>query len=51
MFKVPKGMACPTQEAIVAAASDGDAVRFYETLCFTRAGQTVPMWIDANPEH
>jgi GNAT superfamily N-acetyltransferase len=31
--------------------ADGDAVQFYESLGFARAGATVPMWIYAGTEH
>ncbi|MFT3757922.1 GNAT family N-acetyltransferase [Thauera sp.] len=31
--------------------ADGDAVQFYETMGFARAGRTVPMWIYAGTEH
>jgi len=31
--------------------ADGDAINFYKTLGFERAGQTEPMWIYAGNEH
>jgi GNAT superfamily N-acetyltransferase len=31
--------------------ADGEAVRFYESLGFSRAGRTVPMWVYAGTEH
>ncbi|WP_208640050.1 GNAT family N-acetyltransferase [Massilia violaceinigra] len=31
--------------------ADGDAIAFYESLGFTRAGRTEPMWIYAGTEH
>jgi len=31
--------------------ADGDAVQFYESLGFARAGKTQPMWIYAGTEH
>lgn len=31
--------------------ADGDAVQFYASLGFTRAGETQPMWIYAGTEH
>ena len=31
--------------------ADGDAVLFYETMGFVRAGKTEPMWIYAGNEH
>jgi GNAT superfamily N-acetyltransferase len=31
--------------------ADGDAVRFYESLGFERAGKTEPMWIYAGNDH
>ncbi|NHZ33187.1 GNAT family N-acetyltransferase [Massilia rubra] len=31
--------------------ADGDAIAFYESLGFTRAGRTAPMWIYAGTEH
>ena len=31
--------------------ADGDAVKFYESLGFERAGRTVPMWIYQGDEH
>jgi GNAT superfamily N-acetyltransferase len=31
--------------------ADGDAVQFYESLGFARAGKTEPMWIYAGTEH
>jgi GNAT superfamily N-acetyltransferase len=31
--------------------SGGDTVTFYESMGFTRAGSTVPMWIYAGTEH
>ena len=31
--------------------ADGDAVLFYETLGFVRAGKTEPMWIYAGTDH
>ena len=31
--------------------ADGDAVRFYEAMGFSRAGQTVPMWIYGGTDH
>lgn len=31
--------------------ADGDAVHFYESLGFSRAGRTVPMWVYAGTEH
>ncbi|WP_309678711.1 GNAT family N-acetyltransferase [Polaromonas sp.] len=32
-------------------AADGEAVQFYESLGFSRAGRTVPMWVYAGTEH
>jgi GNAT superfamily N-acetyltransferase len=31
--------------------ADGDAIEFYKTLGFERAGKTLPMWIYAGTEH
>ena len=31
--------------------ADGDAIQFYQSLGFTRAGRTEPMWIYAGTEH
>jgi len=31
--------------------ADGDALRFYEAMGFTQAGQTTPMWIYAGTDH
>jgi|SRR5690606_135665 len=31
--------------------ADGNAVRFYEAMGFSRAGQTVPMWIYSGTDH
>ena len=31
--------------------ADGDAIGFYKSLGFERAGKTVPMWIYAGDEH
>lgn len=31
--------------------ADGDAVAFYRSMGFTRAGSTVPMWVYAGTEH
>ncbi len=31
--------------------ADGDAVRFYESVGFVRAGKTEPMWIYAGDDH
>lgn len=31
--------------------ADGDAVAFYQAMGFSRAGNTVPMWIYAGTEH
>lgn len=31
--------------------ADGDAIEFYKSLGFKRAGQTEPMWIYAGTEH
>ena len=31
--------------------ADGDAIEFYKSLGFERAGQTAPMWIYAGNEH
>ena len=31
--------------------ADGDAIQFYESLGFTRAGRTEPMWVYAGSEH
>ncbi len=31
--------------------ADGDAIKFYETLGFERAGRTEPMWIYAGNDH
>ena len=31
--------------------ADGDAIRFYESLGFVRAGRTAPMWIYAGADH
>jgi GNAT superfamily N-acetyltransferase len=31
--------------------ADGDAVHFYKAMGFTRAGQTVPMWVYAGTDH
>ena len=31
--------------------ADGDAIKFYETLGFERAGKTERMWIYAGTEH
>ena len=31
--------------------ADGDAVKFYESMGFARAGSTVPMWVYAGNEH
>ncbi|NHZ63595.1 GNAT family N-acetyltransferase [Massilia genomosp. 1] len=31
--------------------ADGDAIAFYESLGFERAGRTAPMWIYAGTEH
>ena len=31
--------------------ADGDAIRFYETVGFERAGRTEPMWIYAGNDH
>jgi hypothetical protein len=31
--------------------ADGDAVAFYRSLGFERAGKTEPMWIYAGDEH
>ncbi len=31
--------------------ADGEAVNFYESMGFARAGKTVPMWIYAGSEH
>lgn len=31
--------------------ADGDATSFYEAMGFTRAGNTIPMWIYAGTEH
>lgn len=31
--------------------ADGDAIRFYERMGFTRAGRTEPMWIYAGNDH
>ena len=31
--------------------ADGDAVKFYETMGFERAGKTEPMWIYEGDEH
>lgn len=31
--------------------ADGDSVRFYEALGFSKAGSTVPMWIYAGTDH
>ncbi len=31
--------------------ADGDAIPFYESLGFVRAGKTEPMWIYAGTEH
>jgi len=31
--------------------ADGRAIAFYESLGFSRAGQTEPMWIYAGGEH
>lgn len=31
--------------------ADGDAAPFYEAMGFTRAGNTIPMWIYAGTEH
>ncbi len=32
-------------------AADAEAVQFYESLGFSRAGRTVPMWVYAGTEH
>lgn len=32
-------------------AADGDAVGFYASMGFSRAGRTVPMWIYAGTDH
>ena len=31
--------------------ADGDAVKFYESMGFSRAGRTVPMWIYGGADH
>jgi len=31
--------------------ADGDAIAFYESMGFSRAGRTVPMWVYAGTEH
>ncbi len=31
--------------------ADGDAIQFYESIGFERAGKTAPMWIYAGTEH
>ncbi len=31
--------------------ADGDAIAFYESMGFCRAGRTVPMWVYAGTEH
>jgi GNAT superfamily N-acetyltransferase len=31
--------------------ADGDAVAFYESMGFSRAGKTVPMWVYSGTEH
>ena len=31
--------------------ADGDAMTFYESMGFSRAGKTVPMWVYAGTEH
>ncbi|MFT4190589.1 MAG: GNAT family N-acetyltransferase [Comamonas sp.] len=31
--------------------ADGDAVKFYEAMGFSRAGRTVPMWIYSGTDH
>ncbi len=31
--------------------ADGDAIKFYESMGFVRAGNTAPMWIYAGNEH
>jgi ribosomal protein S18 acetylase RimI-like enzyme len=31
--------------------ADGEAVLFYESMGFSRAGKTVPMWVYSGTEH
>jgi GNAT superfamily N-acetyltransferase len=31
--------------------ADGDAIAFYESMGFSRAGRTVPMWVYSGTEH